>query len=709
MDKRFFSTNNYELITNIVNITLKKKYNIDNNSSFKNEIINSMKDVFSKVNPQPPNGITPEKYLDMMNIKCISMIVPNIAEILHTQSSSNNNFDQSFQTSSPSPQTLDDYHPQYDPKALPLPENSYDSNRNTVKKEFEVLQNNRQEEIKIQEEVLKKPHPQPILVNDIAPSIEDTNKEFNRRLQERNMNFNNLIQNNNQVQPVQSQMHQTLNRAVQEQFHERYQESVRYNENVEQLFPKSTDLTSIDENIILPNYQISDSINTQSPVKHSPVKHSPVKHSPVKHSPVKQSPVKHSPIKQIVEKQSINKNVQPIITKIVDNTIEEVKPQYIQKTHYFTIDSRDRDTELYPDPTHFQVNFSTIANKIEIKKINVKTNMNDIIYVIKENLSDTKKGASILKKYENILHIQNTQTIVPKIDIPYLLLNIKELEQYSPYSSTNSVNSTAFAKLVNTINTNSYMIMTTSDKNEYYQYSHEEFGKLDKMTLTLCTSNGEQLFLGADKVFVNKFEKDTLKNSVKIYINNTNDLSNGDTLYFYSNKPSQPTYIIFQDMDNILTYNKYNLIVNEENDKTINISINIIIDNSTEPIDFGKFLKKGDYLALLIDNSDKFYKILQIDGTNITIQKNILTNLNKINISKVGYAKNNGNMQSIHKGDLLYSGGVKVNAVDKSFIEIDIQCENISDDLMNSGNQVHFIKQKRQISYTFNITTLEKV
>ncbi|GAG81910.1 unnamed protein product [marine sediment metagenome] len=91
----------------------------------------------------------------------------------------------------------------------------------------------------------------------------------------------------------------------------------------------------------------------------------------------------------------------------------------------------------------------------------------------------------------------------------------------------------------------------------------------------------------------------------------------------------------------------------------MNISINIIIDEMEgefEPIDFNKFLNVDNYLALLIDNKNEFYNILELDGTNVTINKNGSLDLfDGVSVSKIGYAKqNNKGFQSNTPDDLTY-------------------------------------------------------
>jgi len=871
MDKKFFSTDNFNLINNIVNVTLKKKYDINTNQSFKNKIIDSMKYVYSNVSPQPPRNISYDKYLDMMNIKCISIIVPNIVKELSDQRDlPNNEFENSFQASQQPSSSNSDYHQNYDPKALPLPQNSNDVSSGNVSEQFEELQNDRQAEIKQEEEKQKIPHPQPVQVNEIPPSLENTNKEFNRRLQERNVNFNNLIQNDNQVQPVQNQMH----KVMQEQVQERVQDSMmgsEQNQSVEQFFPSPSDLTNetnmasvnnnLDESFVQKSHHTiqqykqhegeNNELNTNTNTNMNTIQ-------PVITRTEGQNVMNNPDIVSIPEEHQINRHVtdnttpnvfHPNNVNNIDPVIYPYKPQYVKKVHFFTIDSRDRDLEIYPNPSYFQVKFSPATDDIITKTVNVRTNIQNVLYVIREDVSG-ERGATIPRDFDNIYYIQNTQTIVPLestyvcgicpnryydnsldsncippttekskilpikkysyrpiwnnkigiqstvLDVPYLLLNIKELESYSPYVGTNTPNRNAFAKLVYESNfgeVSPYIKMLTSETDEYYLYSPTALGKLDKMTLFLSTPEGNPFFFGRDKLFIDRFEMspnymkncpsgeiDNMEigiNATRVYINtdqtfcactkncNCNTplkshcLKPGDLIYFYNTKPCKPVYIMFHDPDSQIPYNNYQLIINEENDTLINLSINIMIDemqDEIESIDFSKFLSADNYLTLLIDNKNEFYKILEVDQTNVTLEKNGSLNLSdNIIISKVGYAKkNNKGFQSNDKDDLTYDGGVRVcnvgdsiscmqninqdncdpncddydknnpgskaemltletisDPTDELYFDIDIPFDNISPELLEDNykpGQVFLIKQKLQINYTFKVVTLEK-
>lgn len=897
MDKLFFSKDNFNLLAQIINQKVKEQHDINLDPSYNKIIFNGMNHVYQNVNPKPPNNIPVNKYLDLMNIKCLSIVIPAINKrIGNARDPKQQEFTQTLkqQQSQQYQQRKNDYNQQYKPETLPLPQmNNY---RDNISEQYESLQNVRDQEFPQVEQptITDKYYSDITDKKQELPSMEATNADFNRRLQERNIQ---LAPTNdaNYSQPVQASMHhsqevpqpsneemseldmqrmsQTLlpseisnvlprellsgeqqpnaapfhdskneeflqrDRIRRQQYQrdkeerEEHEEKIKQREQVLSALHKEyhidqkrenikTDLREIKDNIINPEIQVMQQEQIQR--------------------------IKDNERTLAYNSQSLNNTVSPVIFP--------QKPQYVKRIQYFTVDSRDRDLEIYPSASFFQVKFAPASDDIITKSINVRSETHNIIYVIREDVSG-ERGASISKHYDNIYHLQCTQALVPLesiyvcgicpnryydnridtncyhdndadptdtkdrvipvkqytyepiwnnkigiqttvLDIPYLLLNVDELESYSPYGGTNTPNRNAFAKLVYDTNfgvLSPFIKMSTSDTDEYYTYSPTALGRLDKMTLFLSTPEGEPFFFGRDKLFIDRFEKSPnfLKNcpstnfladnvgvsATRIYINTeetfckctfdcncgtqlkSHCLKPGDLIYLYNTRPCKPVYVMFHDETNQISYNNFRLIINSETDTTVNLSINIIVDmmnNIEEPIDFNKFLQVNNYLALLIENHNEFFNILELDGTNITIEKNETVDLMEgLPISKVGYAKqNNKGFQTKNRTDLTFQGGVRVCSVGDSsickdddtecipgnpncenydpnnpgskatpfgfeaedptkelYFDIDYPFDNIPLQLIGESyksGQIFLIKQKLQISYTFKVVTLEK-
>jgi predicted RNA-binding protein YlxR (DUF448 family) len=787
MDKLFFSRNNYDLLNQIIYSKIKEAHDVELDQSYNKNILETMKYVYKNVSPQPPPNITPKKYLDMMNIKCLSIAIPNITEIIN-------------QRNNPAQKTQYDIHQeqqeklnqsfmatkQIQEKQSPisqnntdhlLPQNSNDFIDNNIGENFEQAQNVREQEE--QERLASIP------VNTFRPqqkekpaSMENVNADYNQKLQDRGLFIPPKAANENETHP-QAQMHNQFNQQVTNQMNQ--EESEPYANNVSPIGAATNSLASVpfnsnesfmdeqqeeeflqDKRKRLQQFRKKElaTIQEEERLPERPVRSIP--ELPQAYPSIANEPLKTMPIREqerILDDPTFHPNS---VENRIPPTIYPEKPVYTKRIQYFTIDSRDRDLELYPNPSFFQVKFAPATNDIVTTTASVNCGTQTIFYTIREDVSG-ERGASITREYDNIHYLQCTQALVPLearyvcgicpnryydnsidsvcenttmmikdriipleknsnkaiwnnkigiqttvLDVPYLILNIEELESYSPYSGTNTANRNAFAKLVYDTNfglLSPFIKMSTSEIDEYYLFSPTPLAKLDKMTLFLSTPEGEPFFFGRDKLFIEKFEQSPnfLKNcpsgplpgggeagiyATRIFINTKQSFCNctidcncktqlkssclkpGDLIYFYNTKPCKPNYVSFQDENNV-NYNEFRIVVNAEEGENVNISIFIVIDELTgkeEPIDFSKFTSVDNYLAVFLDNRDEFYQILDVDGTNITVKQNgSLQLMTDIIVSKVGFAKqNNKGYQTEHRGEITYKGGVRVCSVGDS-------------------------------------------
>ena len=237
-----------------------------------------------------------------------------------------------------------------------------------------------------------------------------------------------------------------------------------------------------------------------------------------------------------------------------------------EKVHYITIDSRDRDMEVYPNPNKFQVKFGP-ASSSKTKGIYRDKNKN-IIYEANNVEIMGESGATIPNVLKNVKTIQCVEAIVPHsptyvcggcpyyyngyqvdrnlstvssdalvgqftsypygkinqveegsddiigmftnvLDEPYLLLCIDELDQ--TYSGTNTGNRNAFAKLVNDKYYGTLATFIQMRPSEFASFMYEPFplASIDKLTLRLLKHNNIPYDFGRDKLYIQSYSEGT--------------------------------------------------------------------------------------------------------------------------------------------------------------------------------------------------------
>lgn len=233
-----------------------------------------------------------------------------------------------------------------------------------------------------------------------------------------------------------------------------------------------------------------------------------------------------------------------------------------EKVHYITVDSRDRDLEVYPNANKFQVKFGP-ASSSKTKGIYRDKNKN-LIYEANNINIIGESGATIPNVLKNVRTIQCVEAIVPHsptyvcggcpyyyngfqvdrnlstvssdalvgqftsypygkinqvetgsndvigmwtnvLDEPYLLLCIDELDQ--TYNGTNTSNRNAFAKLVNDKYYGTLATFIQMRPSEYSSFMYEPFplASIDKLTLRLLKCNNIPYDFGRDKIYVQSY------------------------------------------------------------------------------------------------------------------------------------------------------------------------------------------------------------
>lgn len=831
MDKLFFSKDNFNLLSQIISQNVKEQYDYDIKNNFNKAIVNGMRFVYENINPNPPKDMSKEKYLDMMNLKSLSVVIPKIEEKISGMNTTKHIPQK--QISQPTLQEQFPNAPQtfskagYAPDMKPMPViQEKDVN---LDKRFEEMQNDRFPTQPYPQPSNNEPTPHNFTDKDNSIKPDEMDKLVQEKISARqdieqffpskeNINFN--------PQPMSDMdMENSFAPAPPHQMSQAQQEQFKTIENYDHHNRTKIQQYQTHEVVQKQMQEDSEKVRKELEMQHEVDRKRIIE----KEKNIKAQVEKHqgeilsdkSDIINIPNNVSENisngayKGTDTFNPNNVNNFISPViyppKPQFVKRTHYIHIDSKDRDLEVYPNPSHFQVKFSPATDEKIFTPVKVNINGTEVLYVFKENV-EGERGASVTKNYENIYSISCIQAILPResiyvcgscpnnyynnsvdticdpsmdvfpvqsnsfraiwnnkigiqttvLDEPYLYLNIKELEEYSPYSGTDTSSRNAFAKLVYEANfgfLSAFIKMQTADIDEYFVHAPTALSQIDKFTLTLQNPQGKTFNFGKDKMFIESFtqgtnlkrcEQDIVSTRITIckeftFCENGKEecdctepirshcLKPGDLIFLYSVRPCNPVFVQFQDPETYTNYTNFTLIINEDgtlpsNNK--NLSINILLgdmEETEEPVNFNTFLCVGDYLVLKIDKCDYFFRVLSLDCTNVTVDVPTDVTLMDGPIDKIGFAKkDNKGIQTDFKTDLNYKFGVRVCNVGNSdidcnnydpddfgstlFFDIEFPYEQIPQEFLDSfcSGEMFFIKQKLQVNYTFKVITLEK-
>lgn len=425
---------------------------------------------------------------------------------------------------------------------------------------------------------------------------------------------------------------------------------------------------------------------------------------------------------------------------------------YQQECHCVSIDSRDRDLEIYPNPASFQVRFSPSGDSWEFPTT-IDTDGNIITRPAELYIGDDK-GASVNRTYNNIYKMACCMAIMPygekrvcdndptsessmhanaaavsTLNEPYLMLVIDELD--GPYEGTNKTARKGFTKLVHdnaysfallnqTNNSTFIQMIPTCRENRYWKPT--ALGKLDRLTLTLRDSCGLVYSFGQDKLYIASFEQsdtviepccpsDPSKNATKVTITCDSpeyydkacyhDLDDGDVVYFYATRPCDKSTIQPNRLFPMGPEFKFTVYEN-------------FITTDLANLSFPTFLKIGDFVT--IENTT--YQIVNLTTKQVTLDQDTgYTQGSPLQNPTIRYAnQNRKGITSDSNRCLFYVGGWRKCSRDGSgygALEFDINFpwEDMPEYISNGNyktDEVFLIKQKLQTSYTFQVVTLEK-
>lgn len=418
--------------------------------------------------------------------------------------------------------------------------------------------------------------------------------------------------------------------------------------------------------------------------------------------------------------QNSNQKIEFSSFKTEGNNIIVQEPTFnlLEYTEYVIVDSADRDLELWPNPTQFQIKFAPASSNLLFK--NYYDEKGTLIIKEKNIVYGNTNLADIDKTFDNIKSISCVSSTVPLNNVnvassnnstsylnifqePYLLLEVPELR--GPYRSLNKVNRNAFSKLkINyadyasigdfaSPSNISYFTTLQTIKDESFIYQNTTLGKIDKMTLSLTNKNGNLYNVGIDKLYIESISKGNLINSgycgepfystiIKVqqknneyskycslyYKNgNCNYLNSipmlfGDYLQFYSIYPNDDQIAYLED------YIKVYDIVKDVNN-SITFKLGYLYENQTININFRYIVPDlneynlSSYYLILYDKSENktyYLKIISMSDDSITVNYvNLPDYLDYNNSIKIGISKGNlrGNINYDSYNTTLFDNG----------------------------------------------------
>jgi len=706
----FNSDINKNAIKSIINEKIEDKYNYEINNNYDTMITETMDYVLSQVSSKPPKGMPEQEYLFLMNKKVYDIVYPiidksvtsinkkkPIPEIQNTKSnyispsdkkkniSINDNLFDPVLIKNYETQALMDYPK---PGATKISSDvstmqmkKIESDRSTLTPkikpiDFSMKSDNEDKGITVQmyNDLLTTYNKQV----DNMSTFEDGQKNINKKIEtiEENqlLDYNN---NQNMYTPIDllknkketANFFQTENNSETDinSLLKNLENSVAFNRNDIETFMSSNDI--VDNN----NYTNINNVDSENTFKKN-INFSTISNDNTNNFNNDLNSYTINQIPNLEFSSTLQKS--PIIL--------EPKFKLIEKKYFIIFDSKDRDLELYPLSTSFQVKFAPSPNNYVYNAYS--DSYGTLILSEKNIVYGSNTQINIQETFDNIKSIKCTYASVPTNIIwyasqgpqvselgsprsiycePYLYLVIPEIK--GPYRGGNTLISNAFSKLgvdesSNNVGRfiNNYFTSLICSSDEVFLYDPVLHGKIDKMTLQMYNKYGQLYDFGIDKLYIESFEpgikqyngycgdeyistsffiqsknSDYISYCSQYYKNTQCDLINShpvresNKIYFYSTLPNQDQIAFLED--NIyISKIKYN------NDKTANIYLSYkkVIDGKEKTISVSlKDIIPGgstnnellfkDYLIVIYDSKgNKYYYLSIVSFTNVSLTNN---------------------------------------------------------------------------------------
>ena len=667
IDTLYYSRENFNLLNSTISQYVKQKYKKKiNTDNFKDKLFMTMEIVESNAGLGVPKGFTNRKYLELMNKKVLKLAMPHIIS--------------GFQT----------IKPKSKPKSKPAPKNN--TELENIFKPYQPLE-----------------HPQMSnMENDISQStasyddlVKKRNYKPTQQLEEHFSSHepsNSLNEIHRQGTPIQELINSNSTRLSNT-------DNSKNGDNgtsIHDLLAKQQDTRSAFDRLPEPTEQTVSVLDQHLTNIHS------LSSSHENIPPPGEDFNIHNNFK---EKDAEIKKQFEEITKSREKLdgsfplIQQPKIDYKIRKHYLSIDSIDRDLELYPNPTDFRVQFNAESDSIK----------NVTRYYTTTTPSGTKekkilytagikevgiRAAPIQETIKNIKSIKLINVTMPVTrngvytfnDEQHLFINIPELD--NKYLGTNIATNNAFVKVIDPDRL-AYYVSGINNMRKYSQmktieddgfvYDPAPLANLNSMTLQVKNNRNFNYSIGNDKLDIINITTSTnpptnpptfpyktkcnstaehldLKVKLKIYPGMTIDdieyeFINNEIIYIYSrNTCYNNQYFNFELGGLTATLNSTTLTITSDLDCCEDNSENNLPSEGSHI--FMEFLNKNQVLIINGDSYWRFTGTQTGDGIELENLKGTLSSptITSIAISEL-------NQKGIQSDDcccINYSNGIRV-------------------------------------------------
>ena len=473
IENLYYSKENFSLLNNTISQYCTQKYKRKINiEQFKDKLFLTMETVESNAGLGVPQGFTTKKYLELMNKKVLKLAMPHIIS--------------NFRSKKPKPKPK----PKPAPKSNTHLESVFQPFRPIERPQMSNTEIGPTESVESYEDLVKKRNYKPT-------------KELKEQFSTQD-NLNNLSDVHRQGTPIQELINNNTDKISEEE----------KGTSIHDLLAKQQDERSVFDRMPDPNQESVSALDQHLTNIHS------LSSSHENIPPPGEDFNIHNNFKN--KDEEIKKQFEEMTKsrEQLDGSfplIQQPKIDYKIRKHYLSIDSIDRDLELYPNPTDFRVQFN--AESDSIKHItryytDPTTKEKKILYT--GGITEAGiRAAPIQETIKNIKSIKLINVTMPVTrngvytfnDEQHLFINIPELD--NKYLGTNLASNNAFVKVIdpsrleyydNGINNMRKYSQMKTIEDDGFVYDPAPLANLNSMTLQVKNNRNFNYSIGNDKL-----------------------------------------------------------------------------------------------------------------------------------------------------------------------------------------------------------------